>query len=85
MKTPLIFECVGAPGVLQSLAMAAPARTRIVVAGVCMETDATEPLAMIVKEIEPASCWATPRGIRRVVEELHERPAYAGAITGVVA
>ncbi len=52
VKRPLIFECVGAPGVVQSLAQAAPAGTRIVVAGVCMEIDKIEPLVFITKEIE---------------------------------
>lgn len=52
VKRPLIFECVGAPGVLQSLAEGAPAGSRIVVAGVCMETDRIEPFHMISKEIE---------------------------------
>ncbi len=52
VKRPVIFECVGAPGVVQALALAAPAGTRIVVAGVCMETDHLEPLVFITKEIE---------------------------------
>jgi len=52
VKRPVIFECVGAPGMLQALARDAPAGARIVVAGVCMETDAIEPLAFITKELE---------------------------------
>ena len=51
-KRPLIFECVGAPGVVQALAMASPVGTRIVVAGVCMERDYIDPLVLISKEIE---------------------------------
>jgi threonine dehydrogenase-like Zn-dependent dehydrogenase len=49
---PVIFECVGAPGVLQSLIEAAPAGAQIVVAGVCMETDRIEPSIAITKEVE---------------------------------
>jgi threonine dehydrogenase-like Zn-dependent dehydrogenase len=52
VKRPLIFECVGVPGMVQSLAEGAPAGSRIVVAGVCMERDNIEPLLFIVKEIE---------------------------------
>jgi threonine dehydrogenase-like Zn-dependent dehydrogenase len=52
VKRPLIFECVGVPGMIQSLAEAAPAGSRIVVAGVCMDTDKLEPLTFIMKEIE---------------------------------
>jgi threonine dehydrogenase-like Zn-dependent dehydrogenase len=86
VKRPLIFECVGAPGVVQSLAMAAPRGTRIVVAGVCMQTDAIEPLVLIVKEIElryvlgytPEEFGASLRNLAEGVTQ------YAGAITGVV-
>jgi threonine dehydrogenase-like Zn-dependent dehydrogenase len=49
---PIVFECVGAPGVLQALIEAAPAGAQIVVAGVCMETDRIEPSIAITKEIE---------------------------------
>lgn len=49
---PVVFECVGSPGVLQALIEAAPAGAQIVVAGVCMETDKIEPSIAITKEIE---------------------------------
>lgn len=49
---PIVFECVGSPGVLQSLIDAAPGGAQIVVAGVCMETDRIEPFIAITKEIE---------------------------------
>jgi threonine dehydrogenase-like Zn-dependent dehydrogenase len=49
---PVVFECVGSPGVLQALIAAAPAGSQIVVAGVCMETDKIEPSIAITKEIE---------------------------------
>lgn len=51
-KRAVIFECVGTPGIVQALAQAAPVGTRIVVAGVCMETDRIEPLVFISKEID---------------------------------
>jgi threonine dehydrogenase-like Zn-dependent dehydrogenase len=49
---PVVFECVGSPGVLQGLIEAAPAGSQIVVAGVCMETDKIEPSIAITKEVE---------------------------------
>jgi threonine dehydrogenase-like Zn-dependent dehydrogenase len=49
---PVVFECVGAPGVLQALIEAAPAGAQIVVAGVCMETDRIEPSIAVTKEME---------------------------------
>ncbi len=86
VRQALIFECVGAPGILQSLAMAAPRGTRILVAGVCMETDAIEPLAMISKEIELRFVLGyTPEEFGASLRSLAEGVTkYTGAITGVV-
>jgi threonine dehydrogenase-like Zn-dependent dehydrogenase len=86
MRQPLIFECVGAPGVVQSLANAAPRGTRIVVAGVCMETDAIEPMVLIGKEIELRYVLGyTPDEFAASLRNLAEgKTAYPGAITGVV-
>lgn len=51
-KRPVIFECVGVPGLLNHLLEGAPVMSRIVVVGVCMEKDAIEPALAINKEIE---------------------------------
>jgi threonine dehydrogenase-like Zn-dependent dehydrogenase len=48
---PVVFECVGSPGVLQSLIETCPSGARIVVAGVCMQTDRIEPSLAIVKQL----------------------------------
>ena len=47
----IIFECVGAPGLLNIAMMEAPRGTRIVVAGVCQQPDTIMPLMGIVKEL----------------------------------
>jgi threonine dehydrogenase-like Zn-dependent dehydrogenase len=47
----VIFECVGVPGVIQQVLEGAPAGARIVVVGVCMETDRFEPFFGIVKQV----------------------------------
>jgi threonine dehydrogenase-like Zn-dependent dehydrogenase len=52
VPTPVIFEAVGVPGMLQSLIASAPPRSRIVVVGVCMHPDTIEPFTAVVKEIE---------------------------------
>jgi threonine dehydrogenase-like Zn-dependent dehydrogenase len=52
VPSPLIFEAVGVPGMLQSLIGAAPPRSRIVVVGVCMHTDQIEPFMAVAKEVE---------------------------------
>ena len=86
VRRPVIFECVGTPGMLQSLAEAAPAGSRIVVAGVCMETDRLEPLAFIVKEIELRFVYGYAR--EEFAQSLHNlaegRTRYPEIITGVV-
>jgi len=51
LKPALIFECVGVPGVLQQVFEGAPRDARIVVVGVCMETDRSEPMLGILKEL----------------------------------
>ena len=47
----VIFECVGNPGMLNEAMMAAPRRSRIVVAGVCQGMDSIMPLVGILKEL----------------------------------
>jgi len=51
-KRPVIFECVGVPGVLQKIIDGAPEMARIVVVGVCMQPDQIEPSLAINKEID---------------------------------
>ncbi len=49
---PVVFECVGAPGVLQSVIEGCPMKAQIVVAGVCMEPDRIEPSLAINKQLD---------------------------------
>lgn len=86
VKRPLIFECVGMPGMVQSLAEAAPPGARIVVAGVCMETDRFEPLLFITKEIELRFVLGYSQAeFAKSLENLAEgRTRYNEIITGVV-
>jgi threonine dehydrogenase-like Zn-dependent dehydrogenase len=51
-KRPVIFECVGVPGMLESVITSAPLSSRIVVAGVCMTPDTIRPAMAINKEID---------------------------------
>jgi threonine dehydrogenase-like Zn-dependent dehydrogenase len=50
-RPAVIFECVGVPGVIDSIMAAAPAHARVVVVGVCMERDHIEPMFGINKEL----------------------------------
>jgi threonine dehydrogenase-like Zn-dependent dehydrogenase len=51
LRPAVIFECVGVPGVIESIMTAAPLDARMVVVGVCMERDQIEPLFGINKEL----------------------------------
>lgn len=51
-RPAVLFECVGIPGVMQAMFEGAPAGARIVIVGVCMETDAFEPFFGIVKQLD---------------------------------
>jgi threonine dehydrogenase-like Zn-dependent dehydrogenase len=51
LRPAVIFECVGVPGVIQQIIDGAPAGARIVVVGVCMESDKFEPFFGIVKQV----------------------------------
>jgi (R,R)-butanediol dehydrogenase/meso-butanediol dehydrogenase/diacetyl reductase len=47
----VIFECVGVPGMLQQCITLAPMKGRVVVAGVCMQSDILVPVLAVLKEI----------------------------------
>ena len=83
---PVVFECVGSPGVLQALIEAAPAGAQIVVAGVCMETDKIEPSIAITKEIELTFVFGyTPDEFAMTLRQIAEGIIdVSGLVTGTV-
>ena len=48
----MIFECVGVPGVIESIVDGAPLFSRVVVVGVCVGPDRFTPAMAINKEID---------------------------------
>ncbi len=50
-RPAVVFECVGVPGVINSIMLAAPRDSRVVIVGVCMERDNFEPFFGIGKEL----------------------------------
>jgi threonine dehydrogenase-like Zn-dependent dehydrogenase len=52
LRDAVIFEAVGTPGVLQTIIDGAPPKARIVVVGVCMQTDHIEPFFAVAKQLE---------------------------------
>ncbi|HUK62183.1 MAG TPA: hypothetical protein VLV15_02580 [Dongiaceae bacterium] len=51
-KAPVVFECVGVPGVIDQIIAGAPLFSRVVVVGVCMGADRFRPAMAINKEID---------------------------------
>ncbi len=51
-KRPVIFECVGMPGVLDGVIASAPLLSRVIGVGVCMGEDRIRPSMAINKEID---------------------------------
>jgi threonine dehydrogenase-like Zn-dependent dehydrogenase len=51
-KRPVVFECVGVPGVISEIVDSAPLFSRVVVAGVCVGPDTFTPAMAINKEID---------------------------------
>jgi threonine dehydrogenase-like Zn-dependent dehydrogenase len=51
-KRPVIFECVGVPGIIDGIIGSAPLFSRVVVVGVCMAPDKIRPAMAINKEID---------------------------------
>jgi (R,R)-butanediol dehydrogenase / meso-butanediol dehydrogenase / diacetyl reductase len=48
----VVFECVGAPGMVQAAIDAANVRGRVVIAGVCLEPDRILPITAVMKEVQ---------------------------------
>jgi threonine dehydrogenase-like Zn-dependent dehydrogenase len=51
-EAPVVFECVGVPGMLEGIVKEVPLMSRVVVVGVCMEQDSFMPARAIIKEVE---------------------------------
>ena len=50
-RPPVVFEAIGVPGILDGILRSAPAQSRVVVVGVCMEHDTINPFFGISKEL----------------------------------
>jgi threonine dehydrogenase-like Zn-dependent dehydrogenase len=50
-EAPVVFEAIGVPGVIDDALRVAPAQSRIVVVGVCMQPDTVTPFFGIAKEL----------------------------------
>jgi threonine dehydrogenase-like Zn-dependent dehydrogenase len=85
-KHPVVFECVGVPGVVEEIISSAPLYSRVVVVGVCMEPDRFRPAMAINKEIDLRFVLGyTPLEFRDALHLLADgKIDGASMITGVV-
>jgi threonine dehydrogenase-like Zn-dependent dehydrogenase len=85
-KSPVIFECVGVPGIIDEIVASAPLFSRIVVVGVCMGEDRVRPAMAINKEVELRFVVGyTPLEFRDTLHMLAEGKLNAAPlVTGVV-
>ncbi len=86
LKPSVIFECVGVPGLIQSIFEQAPQNARVVIVGVCMETDQQKPMFAIFKELSVQYVvGCTPDEFAQSLELIASGKVDAGAmITGTV-
>ena len=85
-KRPVVFECVGVPGMLDGVVAAAPLSALVVVVGVCMGEDRLRPAMAISKEIDMRFAFGyTPLEFRDTLAMLGEGKVDASPlITGTV-
>jgi threonine dehydrogenase-like Zn-dependent dehydrogenase len=85
-KHPVIFECVGVPGILDSVISSAPIFSRVVGVGVCMGEDRIRPSLAINKEIDVRFVLGyTPLEFRDTLHMLAEgKVNVEPLVTGVV-
>ena len=85
-KFPVVFECVGVPGVIDSIVDGAPLFSRVVVVGVCVGPDTFVPAMAINKELDLRFVIAyTPLEFRDTLQMLAEgvvdpRPLITGSV-----
>jgi len=85
-KRPVIFECVGVPGVIESIIEGAPMFSRVVVVGVVVGPDQITPAMAINKEIELRFAYAySPLEFRDALHmlaggEIDPRPLITGTV-----
>jgi threonine dehydrogenase-like Zn-dependent dehydrogenase len=85
-KRPVIFECVGVPGIIEGIIASAPLFSRVVVVGVCMTPDKIRPAMAITKEIDLRFVLGyTPLEFRDTLHMLAEGKVNAAPmVTGTV-
>jgi 2-desacetyl-2-hydroxyethyl bacteriochlorophyllide A dehydrogenase len=85
-RDAVLFEAVGVPGLLDEAMRSAPARSQIVVVGLCMEPDRIEPAIGVLKQLTVSFVlgW-TPAEFRECLDAIASGAIDAGSlVTGRV-
>jgi threonine dehydrogenase-like Zn-dependent dehydrogenase len=70
-RGPVVFECVGVPGMIDSVLTDAPLHSRVVVVGVCMGPDEFRPSMAVNKELDLVfTIYYTPAEFREALQAL---------------
>lgn len=82
----VIFEAVGAPGVLRTIVDGAPPKAQVVVVGVCMYPDEFEPFFAVFKELQLRFAFGySPSEFAATLDHLAKGvPGVEGLVTDVV-
>ena len=85
-KGPVVFECVGIPGMLDDIIASAPFFSRVIVVGVCMGPDRIRPAMAVNKELDLRFVLGySPLDFRDTLHRLAEGRLNAGPLlTGQV-
>jgi threonine dehydrogenase-like Zn-dependent dehydrogenase len=79
-RRAVVFECVGVPGVLQSIIEGCPRGSQIVVVGACLEPDQIYPFTALTKQLDIRFAVAYTSG--RVSTLTVRRAAHADLLSG---
>ena len=85
-RGPVVFECVGVPGMLDDIITSAPFFSRVIVVGVCMGPDRIRPAMAVNKELDLRFVLGyTPLDFHDTLNRLAEGQLNAGSlVTGTV-
>jgi threonine dehydrogenase-like Zn-dependent dehydrogenase len=79
--TATIVECVGRPEVVQSILAEAPAHSRVVLAGACLQPVEVSPVQLTTSEISIETCFAyRPDEFRTAATHISRHPGLFGTL-----